>query len=1164
MRLSRKTKIISTIAVLGALTIGIVYFFQGDRVQSQKKVRKEFKTILEQAESFKDVQLDSALHYANAAFQLVKEEPEMELEKNTASLTRSEIKFLKSGASDKLYQEVENCENWFRKRKQYEQAFWANLLRLELKSFLIGTHAVREDLGGLVKTANLSESDRAKAYAHYFRMRKRDFTRKWEDDVHILDSARMFAARINDSILLAKIRITSVLPDNGSQESVDSTHLSLEEAISLRSKELKCFSYETLALEFYPLGKVDSAQYYLNKCSVEAKQWGSLVHKAILTRKMALTHQYTGMPDSVVKYAEQGIELSRKIGDTQMERRILADLGLTLMSKGENSKAIVVIMQSVEIAKRTNAEHGLFTSQQYLVNLLTKAERFNEAKKVIADMLGMLLKKERNHANDMDRASVFYLKGHLANAEGNLDSALIFFQKSAAYMEGLQSTGQKRFQVEASIFKNCLDDKNYEMAEDQYEFMRETFQGSALKSFQFLYMAGELKKELGEDKEAISLLLETLERSHGSIPKLQYLSCFGLSELFERKGDFKKALEYNKRGLKIKKEFDESKDDLKLERLQSQYELSQKETEIQQLDIERLEQKNTLEAKENALQTRRLYIIFLLVLLIPLAVIVLSISRRSKDALARKELQRNSLEKERQIERLKAQESERAIELKNQLFANISHEFRTPLTLINAPVEELLETASNESRKPLEVVKRNADHLLVMVDEILELTKLDEGKTVLSIKPFGLNSFIEKLRLNFAPVLKQKGIVLEVELPEKPYTVTGDEHRLKMVLNNLLKNALHHTSRSGKIILTVEPNQEQERLQLKVFNSGSWIDEEFLPSIFDRYARSKDKEYAGYGIGLSFCKKIVELHNGTISAENIEGGVLLSFSFPTTLEVGEPIVVKEREFSIERKSEQEVGGENTLLVVEDNPEVQGLLKDILSKEYQIIVADNGEEGITKAKEHQPNLIISDIMMPKVEGIELAKTLKENFSTSHIPIILLTAKSTGHDRITGLETGADDYLTKPFSPKELRIRVKNLIEQREKLQKRFSKNVFLKPEEMTSNSLDQEFLTKATQIVEENLQNEEFSVEKFCRLIALNRNSVHQKLKLLTGKSASQFIKSIKLKKAAMLLADERISIVEISELSGFNNRQAFHKAFKEQFELTPSEYRNNIKEVNEV
>ncbi|PHR35014.1 MAG: hypothetical protein COA38_03520 [Fluviicola sp.] len=1161
MLLSKYTNILLLLAVMGFTTIAaLLNSCQDSADRKGSELGEGFKEAIENAETFKNIQLDSARHYAYEAHSLACE-IQGELEKHTSVLLLSEIRFLQFGASDRLFKKVKSCESWFRERKFYKKAFRANLVRLEIISFLKGGDNASEDIEGLIETAVLSKSNSAKAQAYYFKMDKRDYTRKWEDDVHILDSARMFAAKANDSVLLAKIRIMSVLSVNGSAQSYDSTFLSLKQALEWNSPELKCMSYQSLGLEYMPNANLtDSAIHYLDKGIESARKWSSKPHELLLRAYKVFTYTYVSMMDSAIHIGKNVIGIAEQVKNRNVELKLHRSLAQAMFLKEELSKGIVHAQKTVSVAETMGDEMAMYSSKQVLSTYLIRTERYADAEVFADEMYEWAKKREETHVNDMLISNALFLKGKIKMLQLDLDQALYFYDKAEKKLAS--HTGNNKFYVQCTVFSLLLKKEAYNQALEYYNFMNSEYTNIYLQRSNFLYLKGKLMFHLNRSSEAVIALNEFLSADKSEGEKVHYDIRTMLTTLYEKQGRYSLALENNKEALRLKHEMDNAEDALKLEKIQSKSEVSNKEIEIGQLKIDRLEQQNSLNAQESMLQTRRLFIIFLCILLVLLAVIVVSVSRRAKDTIVRKELQRSALEKEQQIERLKTEESERTIELKNQLFANISHEFRTPLTLIQAPVEELMERASLEDQYSLQVVKRNADHLLVMVDEILELTRLDSGNTEISKNTFDIHAFIRELQMNFEPVFRQNSIKFEMDLPKEEYLVLADEYRLKMVLNNLLKNAFHHTPKEGVIRIQVVVNRDEETLELALFNSGEWIDDEFLPTIFDRYARSKEKEYSGYGIGLSFCKQIISLHDGEISAENVEGGVLLSFSIPTKLDLVESSIGTIDEPNTYPIDESVENREKTILIVEDNPEVQNLLKDILSSQYDIVLAGNGEEGIEIAMEHQPNLIISDIMMPKVGGTELVATLKGNFSTSHIPIILLSAKSAGHDRITGLETGADDYLTKPFSPKELKVRVKNLIEQREKLQRRFSKNVFLMPDEISSNSLDQEFLIRATDIVEAKLLSSGFNVEKFCRELSLNRNSVHQKLKSLIGLSASQFIKSVKLKKATTFLADERISIVEVSELSGFNNRQAFNKAFKDQFEMTPSEYRKECLSKN--
>ncbi|MFK7786278.1 MAG: response regulator [Crocinitomicaceae bacterium] len=1160
MSRSSYIKITFYVLILGFIAYFIIQKTQNNNpFQFTEHSKSQFNNRIIQAETFKNIQLDSAQIYAHEAYKLAKQFNRT-YERYTALLISSEIKFLRVGASDQLYEKADKCHEWFTSNAHYEKAFRAKYLALEIKSFLKGTNNIREDQDqdALIAAAKKCHNDSILAHAYYFKMEMRDYSRTWEDDVHILDSARLLAQRSKDTVLLSKIRMMSVLPINGHKASFDSTFVSLYEAQKWDSPELKCISYERLGVQFAPLQKIDSALYYLTngiKCSDE---WGSQVHKLFAYENLILSYMYVHEQDSILKYAQSALAMEKSTGRTQYEKDILKKIGIAWMHKNEYSKAVEPLQRALKITNENNDEEGTFGIQRYLVGCLLKARRLDESEKFLSKMSDWITSKETSRVNEINRSGVLYLYGRLMEERKQLDSAMYFFEECASVCIKNNLGAFHQLQSDYMIISLSLKMDNIQKALEKRDQMVSIYPESYLRG-EFQFLEGTLMYRLDRHDESLKALETFLNSTDEIASEDRSSSCRILSEIYRKKGDFRQALIYSEKSREIDKEINKISDALEVEKVQSKNDLLEKEAEISQLHVDRLEKENLLGSQQNTLQRRRTLIISLSVLLLLLGVIIYFIYNRSKEARVREALKQKTLEKEKQLEQLKAEESKRSFELKNQLFSNISHEFRTPLTLIKAPIEKLIEHSTDEDQNDLKIVKRNAEHLLLMVDEILELSLLDAGNAVLKKKAFELTHFIQEQQINFEPLFLQNGVHFEVVLPSESVKVLADEYRLKMVVNNLLKNAFQHTPKGGNVQLKTTLDREKQLFELELVNSGDWINADFLPFIFDRYARSQEKEYTGYGIGLSFCKEIIVLHDGKITAKNVQGGVCFSFTIPAEIEAIESTIVLSNEKVLSQESSDLTNHQqNTLLIVEDNLEMQYLLKSLLDKEYTILFANNGEEGIEIAQESQPDLIISDIMMPKIDGAELAKTLKNQFSTSHIPIILLTAKAADRDRISGLEIGVDDYLTKPFSPEELKVRIKNLIEQREQLRKRFSQNIFLAPEEITSNSLDQEFLIRATSIIQSNLLNASFNVEFFCQELALNRNSVHQKLKSLTGRSASQFINSIRLKESARLLTDQLISIQEVSELSGFNSIQSFNKVFKKHFEMTPSEYRKSV------
>ncbi len=1105
------------------------------------------------AEAYMDFQLDKAKLYAEKALKLSIDQKK-EFEKEKSQLLLIFIRYKQEGIYDGLFRKINEKIYWFKKHNhslEFSKAYFFKMNALRRKKGINDLLSMDRVILDLVS----SKDNNAIALAHFNRMSLRNMNENWNNDVHYLDTARSHALKAKNPVLLGKIRLLSILPRNGWPESFDSCHRTLIMAKKLGNRQSMIDSYNSLVVAFSGKRNIDSARFYFQKGILEAKKLGNAVEELVLNYRMANAFRYVNESDSVLAYFDRAFDLCEKFGWEDLQATVLRQMGNTLVKKTELSKAVQPLQESLRLARKNENEFTIYSASRTLCQLFVTSKRFEEADKLSDELLSWVKTKEKNQAYGRMKALVLNLKGFSKENQGENQQALDYYRQ--AKKESLELPKGMTFDNNVSLFILLVRLDSVQLAEEQYLFILSNYSKKYTDRFDpFILAEAKLMNRLGRTDEAISRYRKFLETSNSKeANESRFDSYESLSNLYFKKGNYKKAFENSRNALLIKLKIDEENDLLALEKLQSKYDLAQREHKIDQLENNRLRQKNKIDNQQNTLNTNKIYVFFLITTILLIIIIFTFIFRRIRDSKEKAELAKATLVKENRIQEMKTEESKRIVELKNQLFANISHEFRTPLTLIQAPVENLMKTANEKDTATLGNIRNSTDQLLVMVDEMLELAKLDTGNVTLSASNIYLSSFIYKIKAHFSDLFKQKNVSFALEMEEHNFDFFGDEHRLRIVLNNLLKNAYHHTPSGGKVVLSVHPNTSNDNLNVQLFNSGRHVEKAFLPDIFNRYARGEQENYSGYGIGLSLCKEIITLHKGSIDAKNVGYGVLFSFTIPTTFEVVESDMYETLQPQIINESTISDKKNKTILVVEDNYEIQGLLHDVLSESYQLIFADNGLQGVEAAKEHQPDLIISDIMMPVMEGTELTKELKEELATSHIPIILLTAKSTHQGKVEGLESGADDYLTKPFSPKEVIVRVKNLIQQRDLLKERFSKNVFLQAEDFTSNNLDREFLTKATDIVHQNLLNADFSVELFCRQLALNRNSVHQKLKSLTGLSASQFIRSIKLKKAAEYLLDDRLSMIEISEMAGFNSRQAFNKVFKEQFEMTPSNYR---------
>jgi len=547
-------------------------------------------------------------------------------------------------------------------------------------------------------------------------------------------------------------------------------------------------------------------------------------------------------------------------------------------------------------------------------------------------------------------------------------------------------------------------------------------------------------------------------------------------------------------------------------------------------------------------------------------------------SIRRYELNRTHLKSQHKLDEVKLKEREETDKMKSRFFANISHEFRTPLTLILGPSESIvMDSKEEDTKKKASTIKRNANRLLGLINQLLDLSKLEAGKLELKASKNNIVSFLKGITMSFESVAEGKDVTLKV-IPEKEQIeLYFDKEKMIKIMTNLLSNAFKFTPKSGEIIVTLNES-DNNSVAIKVKDTGQGIAEEELPKLFDRFYQvdsSQTREQEGTGIGLALTKELVELHKGTISVDSKLGGWT---EFTIELPIGrshlkdeqivetqkpekEDIIVERKEFvptTAKETDETEVIDEdkNILLVVEDNADVREYIKDSLGNDFQIEEASNGEQGVRKAGEIIPDLILSDIMMPKMDGNELTRILKNDEKTSHIPIILLTAKSEQESKLEGLETGADDYLTKPFDTKELQIRIKNLIDTRRTLQKKYSKGDYvpvIKEEVKKLSNLEEQFMNKVMEVIEDHLPEEEFSIEQFGKEVGMSRVQLHRKLKALSGKSASNYLRSVRLSKARKMIKEEKGNISEIAYSVGFSSPAYFTRCFKEEYGYPPSD-----------
>ncbi|MFQ5569698.1 MAG: two-component regulator propeller domain-containing protein [Rhodothermales bacterium] len=546
---------------------------------------------------------------------------------------------------------------------------------------------------------------------------------------------------------------------------------------------------------------------------------------------------------------------------------------------------------------------------------------------------------------------------------------------------------------------------------------------------------------------------------------------------------------------------------------------------------------------------------------------------------------------EKQKTEQQAQRLAQLEQLKSRFFANISHEFRTPLTLTIGPLERALSgaygTVGSELKKQLSRTLRQSRHLLKLVNELLALSKLEAGKMDLRTRHADIVSFLREVVLSFAPLAERKDITLQFQTRQARVFLYFEPDKIEKVFLNLLSNAFKFTEAGGRIRVLMQETvpsgaTRPATVDISVKDTGCGIPEEELPYVFDRFHQADHPEAngrQGTGIGLALAKELIVLHGGTVRVVSEVGfGSEFIVSLPTgkahlhpeqIVEAAEaPATGEERpahpamdvapEAAVVSAPDAtpvpEETGAPCILVVEDNPDVNDYIKEILEEQFEVVQAYHGAEGLEQAKKRCPDLVVSDVRMPEMDGLTLCRTLKSDPHLNHIPVILLTARVSIEDKLEGLKTGVEDYLPKPFDSDELLIKVQNLIKTRKALRQRFSHEITLQPGDIVIASSDEHFLERARQIVEANLGDSDFTVKDLGGTLGVSTRQLQRKLRALTDMSPAGFIRHIRLQRASQLLKQHAGNVSEIAYDVGFNDPAYFAKLFRQAFGMSPSQY----------
>lgn len=1160
-------KLVSLLVVLSITTISFAQYYKRSQVDSLKKVlpaqieEERVNTLLALTEAYIPFNLDTALTFAElSGGESTKLGYEWGYCKSLyfhAKISMHNVKY------SELEKTFKRCSNWFRSHGYPEDAILSDF---ELHECLKNSHGLKKS----VKHCELT-LERAKktndplliAQACFELSKYNDEFLEGNQHNGIMDTAYYYFNICTDSAWIISMKQFQQLSLIGTEKGALFTEQMYETGKRWgNNKNTMHTALWTMCYSQIVLRNIDSAHYYYEEIVDLAEDLGSMERKVRGIETIAFGYFWMDSLDQALYYSQQSLDYHKKLGRYTSIARDYNMLGDLYLRMGDYENAAFSLVKAVETADLSNDVYTKFSSNRKLGELYGLNEEYEKAEEIYFKSIEWMDTTLVGRVKNRMRGNAYHELGQIYHRQDRFELARECYRESVKELEKIEL--RKALIPSLDIVETYLEMGMLDSAGMEYEKVLGIYDLSLLQqSAIFYWVQGRLFVEQGKFREGIS----ALNVYEGKLQKVEFSEereqiYFQLYKAYDGIGEDRKALDAYVNYKVIQDSIREGKALEHAAETQSEYEISLKEAEIKDLQQQKELSDLRLEQQNSQLELRQLYIIVLVFGFLVLGLIGYLLFRRFR---FKKEEEKKEMETRLELESFQARQKAELAEVKNTLFANISHEFRTPLTLIQVPIKEQLKKSDDADKPVLEGVIKNTNNLLKMVDELLDLSKMESGTVELQKSQFDLSAFLSQIKSNFVPLFKNKNIDFKWESGLTRANFEGDENRLKIVLNNILKNAYSHTPENGNVSCAINATTNKA-LSISVRNSGSRIDEKDLPHIFERYYRASEDGYSGTGIGLALSKQIIEMHGGTIVANNLaENNVMFEVNLPQGLITNGALEASQKELAKEQLVKDEIytngnGQHQTqnrphILVVEDNDEMRGLLDTILKDEFKLDFAEDGEQGEALSVKLQPDLILSDVMMPKKDGFELLSVLKQNFGTSHIPVILLTARADSTSRISGLNLDADGYVGKPFDPTELKARINNLLRQRKKLHKLFSENPLIYAKDIKCTPIDAGFLKNAREVLESHFADGDFSVNEFCSEMALNRNSVNNKLKALANQSTAEYIKNFRLEKAVKLLIETELTMTDVYVQTGFNSPQAFNKVFKKKFNCTPSDYR---------
>lgn len=932
-----------------------------------------------------------------------------------------------------------------------------------------------------------------------------------------------------------------------------------------------------------------------------AKEQNDTIPQIDALNNLGSAYSSIGKFEAAINYYEKSLELQKVANSTKIELTTMANIGWLYVRKNELARGLAYFENGKQLATERKDLKALANFHQFTARGYNSKGFFKKSLEAYQQELSVRteMKDHKREAvilismanifqdnNDWATALNYYEKA-LAIAKDNndaqnqakiliaigtkyrlkeqLDTAIIFFRQAEAKYKGanlivsiaspLHELGKCYEQL------NQLDSATY--------YLNQAYtiaQANNLNRFEaaILINLGKVNRKLNRTRQAIQNFQLAIENaaSEGGRKELSEAN-FQLYQILTEQGQYRQALKHVEVYMTLKDSLFNEESTRQMARLEANYEFEQ---EKQALLYQNEQEKRVLDDKINQQRTWQIItgIALGLSLLIMYFVIYFQRLRRSRERL-KIALQDQKL-------KLEQQERERLEEMdafKSRFFTNISHELRTPLTIIKGMAEQIHQKPDKWLTKGTQMIRQNAKNLLRLVNQILDLRKLENNKLQLTNIQGDIFGYLKFMVASHTSLAEEKDVQLAIDIPTTPIMMDFDRDKLMKIVSNLLSNAIKFTAANGTVTLSSKSIEQQ--LQIKVQDTGIGISKDQLPYIFDRYyqiEQANNPNPQGSGIGLALIQELIKLMQGSIQVESeVNQGTTFTVLLPITQQA---MLEKELTFAAQKpilareisEKNHPIAPENTpeelpkLLIVEDNKDMITFLVACLENHYQLDIAYDGAEGINKAIETIPDLIISDVMMPHKNGFEVCDTLKTDERTSHIPIILLTAKADFESRLSGLEKGADVYMGKPFEERELLIRLEKLLELRKKLQAHYSSLDASTKKAAQPQTIEDAFIGKIKKLIQENLTNAKFGVPQLCQQLTMSRSQVFRKVKALTGKSPTLLIRSIRLQTARQLLETTNLNVSEVAYDVGFSSPSYFSTAFTEEFGTPPSEITN--------